>query len=51
MKTKCPKCGYEWESRTGRKPKACPYCKNYLPLLKHQAQLKKRKEVQNEETN
>ena len=26
----CPKCGYEWVSRK-EKPKACPYCKQYLP--------------------
>ena len=26
MKTKCLKCGYEWEKRK-KTPKACPKCK------------------------
>lgn len=30
MKMKCQKCGYEWETKTDKKPKACPMCKQYL---------------------
>ena len=28
-KQRCPRCGYEWESRVGE-PKACPRCKTRL---------------------
>jgi DNA-directed RNA polymerase subunit RPC12/RpoP len=28
-KTKCPKCGYEWQTRTER-PVECPNCKKRL---------------------
>jgi len=28
-KQKCPKCGYEWESRV-KEPKECPECKTRL---------------------
>lgn len=45
MKHKCPKCGYEWDSRV-RKPKQCPYCKNYLPLLEYDQQLERTKKKQ-----
>jgi hypothetical protein len=27
MKCHCEKCGYDWESRFTRRPKACPDCK------------------------
>jgi len=30
---KCPKCNYEWESRT-KNPKACPRCKTRLDYQK-----------------
>lgn len=30
MKIKCPKCHYEWETKTEKKPKSCPSCKQYL---------------------
>ncbi|MFA5340208.1 MAG: hypothetical protein WC332_00380 [Clostridia bacterium] len=30
MKKTCPKCGYEWETKTDKEPKACPLCKQYL---------------------
>jgi rubrerythrin len=30
MKMICPKCNYTWESKTDKKPKACPLCKTYL---------------------
>jgi len=45
MKQKClnPKCNYEWEARV-KKPKQCPLCKRYIPLMKFQQDLKKRKE-------
>jgi predicted Zn-ribbon and HTH transcriptional regulator len=29
MKHKCPRCGYEWDSRVDD-PKACPRCKSRL---------------------
>lgn len=48
MKHQCPRCKYEWESRI-RKPKCCPYCKNYLPLLKYQLNLKKKREENKDE--
>jgi len=28
-KKKCPRCGYEWDSRIDN-PKQCPYCKGYI---------------------
>jgi len=45
MKHKCPnpKCQYEWEARV-RKPKQCPLCKRYLPLVKMEQELDKRNE-------
>ncbi len=44
MKHKCTnkKCEYEWEARV-RKPKACPVCKRYFPLVEHQEEIKERK--------
>jgi predicted Zn-ribbon and HTH transcriptional regulator len=30
MKMTCRKCGYEWETKTEKKPKSCPSCKQYL---------------------
>jgi len=47
MKHKCPKCKYEWKARK-ENPKQCPYCKRYLPLLKYDEELKRKKEVKNE---
>lgn len=41
MKTKCKYCGYQWESRV-RKPKACPSCKRYFPLIDMQDEIKQR---------
>ena len=43
MKNKCKYCGYEWEGRK-KKPKACPACKRYFPLIEYQQEIKKRKE-------
>jgi len=45
MKQKCPnpKCEYEWESRK-RKPKQCPRCKRYLPLVILENEIKERRE-------
>lgn len=46
MKSKCKYCGYDWESRK-RKPKACPACKRYFPLMEFQnVPTKKQKEVE-----
>jgi len=33
VKSKCYKCGYEWETRT-ENPKACPRCKTRLDAPK-----------------
>ena len=30
MKMTCKKCGYVWETKTEKKPKSCPSCKQYL---------------------
>lgn len=48
MKHKCPnkKCGYEWVARV-RKPKQCPYCKRYIPLINFQQSTKKKEEENN----
>jgi predicted Zn-ribbon and HTH transcriptional regulator len=29
MKCLCKRCTYEWETKTIKKPKCCPYCKSY----------------------
>lgn len=49
MKAKCKYCGYEWESRI-RKPKACPACKRYFPLVEFQNNIDHRKEEQKDVT-
>lgn len=34
MKIRCPKCGYEWETRNADKiPKKCPRCQKRLDYI------------------